>query len=158
MVVIWLGRSLMTSSRESVQIENVAILIRNKCNQERTFSLRWMRSKSSPFSAYSRTMKMSLLVSMNSKCLIMCGWLKRRKTLISLFTFSNTPCILILRLFKILIATRCWVISLTATRNMMAQMSTVSLGLIARVSCALAEENSLPAGFWISDQNWMTSS
>ena len=85
-----------------------------------TFSLRWMRSNNSPFSAYSSTIKMSLLVSMNSKCLMMCGWLKRRSTLISRFTFSKTPCSFILRLFRIFIATLWLVISFTATTEVQA--------------------------------------
>ena len=46
---------------------------------------------------------------------MMCGWLNRRRTLISRFTFSKTPCSLILRLLRILIATLWFVISFTAT-------------------------------------------
>lgn len=84
-----------------------------RCLQKRlTLDLREIRSNSSPPAAYSSTIKMSLVVSMNSKCLIMWGWLKRLRTLISLFTLSNTPYCFIFFLLRIFIATLWFVTSL----------------------------------------------
>ena len=76
-----------------------------------SLSLLAIRSKSSPPAAYSRTMKISDCVSMNSKSLIVWGLLNRLRILSSLFTFSNTPNCLIFFLFRILIATLCPVYS-----------------------------------------------
>jgi len=70
-----------------------------------TLSFLAMRSNSSPPAAYSRTMKISLYVSINSNSLIVCGLLNRRRILSSRFTFSKTPYCLIFLLFKILMAT-----------------------------------------------------
>ena len=64
-----------------------------------------IRSKSSPPAAYSRTMKISVAVSMNSNILIVWGLLNRLRTFNSLLTFSHTPYYLIFFLLRILIAT-----------------------------------------------------
>jgi hypothetical protein len=80
-----------------------------------TFSRLAMRSKSSPPAAYSRTMKISDWVSMNSNSLIVWGLLNLLKILSSRLTFSKTPYYLIFFLFRILMATLCPVCSWNAT-------------------------------------------
>ena len=80
-----------------------------------TFSRLAMRSKSSPPAAYSRTMKISDWVSMNSNSLIVCGLLNLLNILSSRLTFSKTPYCLIFFLFRILIATLWPVCSWNAT-------------------------------------------